>query len=217
MIFYLIVLLILLYMIFGNPFRPSREPYEFLTIDSETGDLAIVNSGTNLVALDGGGLKTPGSFQVDNDLTVEGNTSSNYLSVTGNQTVGGTSTVTGNQTVGGTLETTSNITSRGWVKATGSLCVQGACLTEETINWLNTLKENGVKAVNHTLCLGTKCFDENHFSMLRGEADVYLNGNGTGGGVIAVDGTYTNGHNIRYEIDKPGSHNHWRILSSWPQ
>jgi hypothetical protein len=33
------------------------ENYEFLTVDSETGDLAIVNSGSALVAKDGGGLK----------------------------------------------------------------------------------------------------------------------------------------------------------------
>ena len=32
------------------------EPYEFLTVDSETRDLTIVDSSSGLEALDGGGL-----------------------------------------------------------------------------------------------------------------------------------------------------------------
>ena len=53
-------------------FSRKREDYEFLTVDSETGDLTIVDASSGLVALSGGGLQTTGRFHVNGKLSTDG-------------------------------------------------------------------------------------------------------------------------------------------------
>ena len=115
--FYILLVIVLIFVAgleISKLWKPAVfENYEFLTVDSETGDLAIVNGHTNLVALEGGGLKTPGNFGVGGNLTAGGQDGGTHtlrgsMTVDGNF-VGGMAgqgnahTIYGNATVDGTV------------------------------------------------------------------------------------------------------------------
>ena len=198
-------------------FSRKREDYEFLTVDSGTGDLMIVDSKSGLEPLSGGGLQTTGNFNVKGALTTDGNLNvEGALTTDGNLNVKGALTTDGNLNVKGALTTVGkingvNINSGGVNGVTiGSNKVNGVTLLDNQVN--------AAKLTGNQLCIGTTCLNEHHLKMLKGQQDVYItaNGQGTNSGSIRVSGKYSDGNNIYFSKDKPGGHNGWRISEKWP-
>ena len=120
------------------------ENYEFLTVDSDTGDLAIVDSSSGLEAItdvDGGGLRSTGNFDVNGNLTVGKDDSSTHT-LLGSMTVGGNfigGTEEGNNhIIRGTLnaDTLDADTVRAGTLIAGDTTVDGKLdLTESDVNF----------------------------------------------------------------------------------
>ena len=169
-------------------FSRKREDYEFLTVDSATGDLTIVDSSSGLEALEGG-LQTTGNFNVKGALTTDG-------------TING-ATITSGGVNGAT------ITSGGVNGVTiGSSKVNGVTLSNNTVN------ADEITGTHH-LCIGDTCINQNHLKMLTGENNVFLTAN-SGAGKLMISGDYINGHTTVYSTAQEETHAKWKLKGSYP-
>ena len=170
-------------------FSRKREDYEFLTVDSATGDLTIVDSSSGLEALEGG-LQTTGNFNVKGALTTDG-------------TINGATITSGG--VNGAI-----ITSGG---------VNGVTIGSNKVNGVTLLNKKVIADTGGEFCIGIApditCVNQDHLKMLTGDHDVFITGNSRAG-KIKAEGTYTNGHKIEYSTAQDADHAKWRLSGSYP-